>query len=82
MWAKYEETQKFMTVNRFSKITDINWLLTPFHVTGDFNISDSTSNNTSADPCSYFFSSCLFLAYISLRFHDLTERDIKLSLRT
>ena len=23
MWAKYEEIQKFTTVNRFSKITDI-----------------------------------------------------------
>ena len=23
IWAKYEEIQKFMTVNRFSKITDI-----------------------------------------------------------
>ena len=53
--------------------------LTPSYVTGDFNISDSTSNNTS-DPCSYFFSSCLFfLDYISLRFHDLTERDIKIN---
>ena len=52
--------------------------LTLFHVTGDFNISDSTSSNTS-DPCSYFFSSCLFfLDYISQQFHDLTERDIKM----
>ena len=52
--------------------------LTPFHVTGDFNISDSTSSNTS-DPCSYFFSSCLFFGdYISQQFHDLTERDIKM----
>ena len=52
--------------------------LTPFHVTGDFNISDSTSSNTS-DPCSYFFSSCLFFwDYISQQFHDLTERDIKM----
>ena len=52
--------------------------LTPFHLTGDFNISDSTSSNTS-DPCSYFFSSCLFFwDYISQQFHDLTERDIKM----
>ena len=51
--------------------------LTPFQVTGDFNISDSTSSNTS-DPCSYFFSSCLFFwDYISQQFH-LTERDIKM----
>ena len=26
MWAKYEEVQKFTTVNRFSKITDIGSL--------------------------------------------------------
>ena len=26
MWAKYEEIQKFTTVNRFSKITDISSL--------------------------------------------------------
>ena len=26
MWAKYEEIQKFTTVNRFSKITDIGSL--------------------------------------------------------
>ena len=28
MWAKYEEIQKFTTVNRFSKITDIGSLRT------------------------------------------------------
>ena len=34
--------------------------------TGDFNISDSTSNNTS-DHCSYFFSCCLFFL-LTLRY--------------
>ena len=37
--------------------------LTPFYVTGDFNIFDSNSNNTS-DPCSQFISSCLFFFYL------------------
>ena len=43
--------------------------LTPFRVTGDFNISDSTSNSTS-DPCSYVFSSCLFF---NLHFTTMKE---------
>ena len=48
--------------------------LTPFHITGDFNISDSTSSNTS-DPCSYFFSSCLF--FFGLHFTTIPRFDWK-----
>ena len=43
--------------------------LTPFYVTGDFNIFDSSSNNTS-DPA---------VTYSPV--HDLTKTDIKWSLR-
>ena len=34
MWAKYEEVQKFTTVNRFSKITDIGSLIRCSQSTG------------------------------------------------